>query len=52
VTNTHVYSNVNGGPSARPLYFFLKRYMDSYTTEMKEFVDCIVNDLRSPVAFR
>lgn len=30
--------------SDKPLYFFLERYMDSFTAEMKEFFDCIIND--------
>jgi myo-inositol 2-dehydrogenase / D-chiro-inositol 1-dehydrogenase len=42
--DTHVYSDAEGVHSAKPLYFFLERYMDSYVTEMQAFVDCIVQD--------
>lgn len=36
-----VYFNAEGVHSARPLYFFLERYMESFIAEMKEFVQCI-----------
>ncbi|MCI0396674.1 MAG: inositol 2-dehydrogenase [Chloroflexi bacterium] len=45
----HIYSNVEGVHSARPLYFFLERYMESYVAEMKAFVACLVNDTPPPV---
>ena len=28
----------------KPLYFFLERYMQSFTDEMTEFIDCVIND--------
>ena len=28
----------------KPLYFFLERYMQSFTDEMTEFIDCVLND--------
>jgi myo-inositol 2-dehydrogenase / D-chiro-inositol 1-dehydrogenase len=35
------YSNADGVHSAKPLYFFLERYMTSFIDEMKEFVDAL-----------
>lgn len=40
-TDNDVYSNADGVHSAKPLYFFLERYMESYVAEMKEFVRSI-----------
>lgn len=34
----------NGATTDKPLYFFLERYMQSFTDEMTEFIDCVVND--------
>lgn len=39
--DTHIYSHAGGVESARPLYFFLERYMDSYVAEMRAFVEAI-----------
>jgi myo-inositol 2-dehydrogenase/D-chiro-inositol 1-dehydrogenase len=47
--DSHVYSNADGVHSAKPLYFFLERYMDSYIAEMKEFVECVQKDTPPPV---
>jgi len=47
--NTAVYSNADNVQSAKPLYFFLERYMDAYLAEMKVFIDCIVQDTPPPV---
>ena len=47
--DSHVYSNSEGVHSAKPLYFFLERYMDSFIAEMKEFVDCMQKDSHPPV---
>ncbi|HSR30795.1 MAG TPA: inositol 2-dehydrogenase [Anaerolineae bacterium] len=33
-----------------PLNFFMERYTESYVTELKAFVDCIVNDKAPPVS--
>ena len=46
--STAVLSNENGVTGEKPLYFFLERYMQSFTNEMVCFVDSIVND--RPVA--
>ncbi len=42
--DSHVYSNVDGVHAAKPLYFFLDRYMDSFIAEMKEFIACVQQD--------
>jgi myo-inositol 2-dehydrogenase/D-chiro-inositol 1-dehydrogenase len=33
-----------------PLYFFMERYLESYHTEMKAFIDCILEDKEPPVS--
>ena len=44
-TPTNVsYINENGNTTDKPLYFFLERYMQSFTDEMTEFIDAVVND--------
>ena len=48
--NSHVYSNVTGVHSEKPLYFFLERYMDAYAEEMRQFVACLVEDKMPPVS--
>lgn len=48
--DTHVYSNREGVTSAKPLYFFLERYTESYIKEMQEFVECIQNGFTPPVS--
>ena len=44
-----VYSSGEGVQSAKPLYFFLERYMESFIAEMADFVDSIVEDRQPPV---
>jgi myo-inositol 2-dehydrogenase/D-chiro-inositol 1-dehydrogenase len=44
-----VYSNAEGVASAKPQYFFLERYMDSFISEMKEFIEAIQQDKPTPV---
>jgi myo-inositol 2-dehydrogenase/D-chiro-inositol 1-dehydrogenase len=44
-----VYSNAEGVQSAKPLYFFLERYMESFICEMKEFVKSIQENTTPPV---
>lgn len=36
-----VYFDAEGVHSAKPLYFFLERYMESFIAEMKEFVESV-----------
>lgn len=44
-TPTNVsYINENGNMTDKPLYFFLERYMKSFTDEMNEFIDAVLND--------
>jgi myo-inositol 2-dehydrogenase / D-chiro-inositol 1-dehydrogenase len=38
--------------SARPLYFFLERYNESYVAEMQAFVDCVLAGTPPPVTGR
>lgn len=44
-----VFSDVEGVHSAKPVYFFLERYMGAYVAEMKEFIACVVEDKTPPV---
>jgi myo-inositol 2-dehydrogenase/D-chiro-inositol 1-dehydrogenase len=44
-----VYFNAEGVHSAKPLYFFLERYMESFVSEMKEFVQSIRENTSPPV---
>jgi myo-inositol 2-dehydrogenase/D-chiro-inositol 1-dehydrogenase len=46
--DTHVFSASDGVHSAKPLYFFLERYTESFVAEMREFV-AAVRDGRAPV---
>ena len=45
--NTFVHKSlgaVDGIVSEKPLWFFLERYMGSYQAEVREFIDCIINN--------
>ncbi len=42
-------STVKGVEGEKPQFFFLERYMDSFVTEMKAFVDAVVNNKTVPV---
>jgi myo-inositol 2-dehydrogenase/D-chiro-inositol 1-dehydrogenase len=44
-----LYANCDGVQTAKPLYFFLERYMDSFIAEMQEFVQAVINDTDPPV---
>jgi myo-inositol 2-dehydrogenase/D-chiro-inositol 1-dehydrogenase len=44
-----VYANADGVHSAKPLYFFLERYMESFIAEMKDFVKSIQENTPPPV---
>ena len=44
-----VIADENGVTGEKPLYFFLERYMQSFATEMNQFIDAIVNDTEPPV---
>ena len=47
--DSDVYFDAEGVHSAKPLYFFLERYMESFIAEMKEFVRSIQDDTTPPV---
>jgi myo-inositol 2-dehydrogenase / D-chiro-inositol 1-dehydrogenase len=38
---TTLHSNATGVHAAKPLHFFLERYMDAYTAEMGAFIDAV-----------
>lgn len=44
-----VISDENGVTGEKPLYFFLERYMQSFTDEERQFVSAIENDTDTPV---
>ena len=44
-----IYFNSDGVHSAKPLYFFLERYMDSFIAELKDFVQSIQDNTVPPV---
>ncbi|MEO8354794.1 MAG: inositol 2-dehydrogenase [Chloroflexota bacterium] len=44
-----VYFDADGVHSAKPLYFFLERYMESFIAELKDFVQSIQEDTVPPV---
>ncbi len=47
--STVILSNAQGVTGEKPLYFFLERYMQSFATEVKGFVDAIENDTDTAV---
>jgi len=50
VPDTHTLATAQGIQSALPLHFFLERYMESYFTEMSQFVDALLHDSAIPVS--
>ena len=46
--STAVVSTVDGVTGEKPLWFFLERYMAAYQSEVRQFVDAIVNDTPTP----
>lgn len=44
-----VYTDADGVHGAKPLYFFLERYMDAYIAEMIAFVDALEKNTAPPV---
>lgn len=44
-----IIADENGLTGEKPLYFFLERYMQSFTQEEKEFVEAIENNTDTPV---
>ncbi len=47
--DTHIYSTSDGVHSAKPLYFFLERYTESFIAEMRAFVESIKENKTPPV---
>ena len=45
----HLLSTKDGVFSAKPLYFFLERYMDAYIAEINAFTNAVVNHAPIPV---
>jgi myo-inositol 2-dehydrogenase/D-chiro-inositol 1-dehydrogenase len=43
------HSTNQGVQAAKPLYFFLERYMDAYVAELQAFVEAILHDRPTPV---
>lgn len=44
-----VIADANGVTGEKPLFFFLERYMQSFSDEMAQFVDAVENDKEVPV---
>lgn len=44
-----VISNVDGVTGEKPLFFFLERYMGSFSEEMRQFTEAVINDTEVPV---
>ena len=42
--STAVLSTADGITAEKPLYFFLERYMESFSNEMKQFMDAVKTD--------
>ncbi len=47
--STAVLSTANGVTGEKPLYFFLERYMASFSKEVSLFVQAVLNDTEVPV---
>lgn len=47
--STVVISTADGVTGEKPLYFFLERYMQSFSKEVSEFTEAIENDTEVPV---
>lgn len=47
--DNHIHFDSDGVHSAKPQYFFLDRYQESYVREMQDFVDCVLNNRTPPV---
>lgn len=44
-----VISNADGVIGEKPLFFFLERYMESFSEEMRQFTEAVINDTEVPV---
>jgi myo-inositol 2-dehydrogenase/D-chiro-inositol 1-dehydrogenase len=45
---TAVKGNMNGFTSAKPPYFFMQRYAPCYVEEVRQFVECVQDDKKTP----
>ena len=45
---TAVKGNLNGFTSAKPPYFFMQRYAPCYVEEVRQFVECVRDDKKTP----
>ncbi len=45
---TAVKGNTNGFTSAKPPYFFMQRYTPCYVEEVRQFVECVRDDKKTP----
>ncbi len=43
-------SDAQGIHGAKPLYFFVERYTDAFVEEMRQFINCILEDKTPPVS--
>ena len=48
--STAVLSTAQGVTAEKPLFFFLERYMDSFRSEMRQFLEAVRNDTPVPVS--
>lgn len=44
-----VISNADGVTGEKPLFFFLERYMGSFSEKMRQFTEAVINDTEVPV---
>lgn len=44
-----VISSADGVTGEKPLFFFLERYMGSFSEEMRQFTEAVINDTEVPV---
>jgi len=47
--DNHILADASGVHAAKPQYFFLERYQESYIAEVQAFVDCVLRDRPTPV---
>jgi myo-inositol 2-dehydrogenase / D-chiro-inositol 1-dehydrogenase len=47
--HTTLHSTAAGVQAAKPLYFFLERYLDAYVAELQAFIEAIRHDRPTPV---
>jgi myo-inositol 2-dehydrogenase/D-chiro-inositol 1-dehydrogenase len=52
IPDSHVLLNAAGTHTAKPLYFFLERYAESFREELRAFVECVRKDREPPVTGR